>query len=83
MAFGEMSFIDPEAGDDYEKAWRALGRAYGHDVSAHLLKPEFKKSLLMGKILCRPENVIGKAQRSIKSVDDVPYKIVSRPEKPK
>ena len=73
MAFGEMSFIDPESAD-YEKAWRALGRAYGHDVSNHLLKPEFKKTVLMGKIVCRPENVIGKAQRSIKSLDDVPFK---------
>ena len=74
MAFGEMAFIDPGA-VEYERAWRALGRAYGHDVSNHLLTPESKNSALMGKITCRPENVVGKAQRPIKGLDDVPFKI--------
>jgi nitroimidazol reductase NimA-like FMN-containing flavoprotein (pyridoxamine 5'-phosphate oxidase superfamily) len=74
MAFGEMSFID-QGSEDYEKAWRALGRAYGHDVTNHLTNPESQKGVLMAKIVCRPENVIGKAQRSIKGLEDVPFKL--------
>jgi hypothetical protein len=66
-----MSFIDSES-DDYGKAWRALGRSYGHMITDALFQPEIKKQILMAKIVCRPENVIGKAQRSIKSVDEVP-----------
>ena len=73
MAFGKMSFIDPGS-DDYEKAWRALGRSYGHDIKDSLFTPEFKSRVLMGKIVCKPENVVGKAQRSISGVEQIPFK---------
>ena len=70
MAFGEMSFITDDV--EYEKAWRAMGRLYGHKISEALFEPEFKSRVLLGKIACKPENVIGKAQRVITRVDQVP-----------
>ena len=74
MAFGDMSFISNE-GADYDKAWRALGKTYGHNISDALFAPDFKDRILMGKIVCKPENVIGKAQRSVTSLDQVPFNI--------
>ena len=80
MAFGEMSFIDPNDAVEYERAWLALARAYGHNVSAHLLEPAFKQKVLMGRIVCKPENVVGKAQRSIKNLAEVPFNLALRPD---
>ena len=71
MAFGEISFISRDS-DDYSKAWDALCRCNGRTVPDVVFKPNFK--ILMGKIVCRKENVFGKAQRPIKSVEDVPFK---------
>ena len=72
MAFGEMSFISNDT-EEYEKAWKALGRSYGHTITEALFKPDFKAHVLMGKIVCQPENVIGKAQRPIKNAEQVPF----------
>ncbi|MCL2057527.1 MAG: pyridoxamine 5'-phosphate oxidase family protein [Oscillospiraceae bacterium] len=74
MAFGEMSFIASDS-EDYERAWRALGKSYGHTISDSLFAPEFKARILMAKIVCKPENVVGKAQRNVTSVDQVPFTI--------
>ncbi|MDR0494522.1 MAG: pyridoxamine 5'-phosphate oxidase family protein [Treponema sp.] len=70
MAFGEMSFIARESGE-YGKAWAALCRCNGRAVPDAVFKPEFK--VLMGKIVCRPGNVAGKAQRHITELDQVPF----------
>jgi len=71
MAFGEISIIDRES-DDYKKAWECLA-AHNHcNFTDAVYKPEFK--ILMCKIVCRPENVIGKAQRNITDVSQVPLK---------
>ncbi|MDR0473129.1 MAG: pyridoxamine 5'-phosphate oxidase family protein [Treponema sp.] len=70
MAFGEMSVIERESAE-YGKAWGALCRCNGRAVPDAVFKPEFK--VLMSKIACRPENVIGKAQRHITTVDQVPF----------
>ncbi|MCL2772761.1 MAG: pyridoxamine 5'-phosphate oxidase family protein [Oscillospiraceae bacterium] len=78
MAFGEMEFI-PRESPDYKKAWEILCKCNGRKVPASVFFPEFK--VLMSKIVCRPENVIGKAQRHITSVEEVPFKIISYPEK--
>ncbi|MCL2665268.1 MAG: pyridoxamine 5'-phosphate oxidase family protein [Defluviitaleaceae bacterium] len=71
MAFGIFSFIKRES-EDYAKAWEALCRCNGRTVPEAVFKPGFK--VLMGKIVCKSENVIGKAQRSIKSVAEVPFR---------
>jgi len=72
MAFGEMYFISGDSAD-YDKAWRALAKSYGHNISDALFEPDFKARILMAKIVCKPENVIGKAQRSVSSVEQVPF----------
>ena len=77
MAFGKIEFI-PRDSPEYRIAWEALCRCNGRIVPASVFDPNFK--VLMTKIVCRPENVIGKAQRHITSVEDVPFKIIPRPE---
>ena len=78
MAFGEIEFISRESGE-YKKAWEVLCKCNGRTVPNVVFNPDFK--VLMSKIVCRPENVIGKAQRHISSVEEVPFKIIPRPEK--
>ena len=79
MAFGEMRFIvradEPE---EYAKAWEMLCRCNGRTVPDSVFAPNFP--VMMSKIVCRPENVIGKAQRSIKSVEEAPFNITLNPE---
>ena len=70
MAFGEMSFISRES-DEYEKAWTVLTRFNKREVPESVFKPGFR--VKMGKIVCRKENVIGKSQRPINSVEQVPF----------
>ena len=77
MAFGEIEFISRES-DEYRKAWEVLCKCNGRTVPNVVFSPDFK--VLMSKIVCRPENVIGKAQRHISSVEEVPFKIITRPE---
>ena len=78
MAFGEIEFI-PRESEDYKKAWETLCKCNNRPaVPAVVFSPGFK--VLMSKIVCRPENVIGKAQRHISSVDEVPFKIITHPE---
>ena len=71
MAFGEMSFIQRDS-DEYGKAWSVMCRCNGKTVPDVVFNPDFK--VLMGKITCLKENVIGKAQRSIKNVGEVAFK---------
>jgi len=78
MAFGEISFISRET-PDYKRAWEMLCKCNDRpSVPENVFNPNFK--VLMSKIVCRPENVIGKAQRHISSVEEVPFKIIPRPE---
>ena len=77
MAFGEIEFI-PRESPDYKKAWELLCKCNGRPVPDAVLSSGFR--VLMGKIVCRPENVVGKAQRHITSAEDVPFKIIPRPE---
>ena len=70
MAFGEISVI-PRESDDYRKAWECLAACNNCNYSDRVYSPEFK--VMMCKIVCRPDNVIGKAQRSIADVKDVPF----------
>ena len=69
MAFGEIMPIDRDSAE-YTKAWNLLASNNNCNFSDIVFKPEFK--VLMCKIVCRPENVIGKAQRHITDVKDVP-----------
>jgi len=78
MAFGEISFIDPQS-TDYTKAWERLCLCNGRTVPDVVFSPEFMKSVAMTKIVCKPENVIGKAQRKISSVEQVPLRSDERP----
>ena len=76
MAFGEISKIDKES-TVYRKAWECL-TAHNHvNLPDVVFKPEFK--VLMCKIVCRPENVIGKAQRQITDISQVPLKSDEKP----
>ena len=70
MAFGEMSFIARESAE-YEKAWTVLCKCNGRTVPKVVFQPDFK--VLMSRVVCRPETVIGKAQRHISSVEQVPF----------
>ena len=70
MAFGEMSFIPRDSGE-YEKAWSVLCRCNGRKVPNVVFKPDFQ--VLMSKIVCRKENVIGKAQRHLTRVEETPF----------
>ena len=75
MAFGDISVISRESAD-YKKAWESLA-AHNHcSVSEAVYKPGFK--VLMTKIVCRSEKVIGKAQRKITRLEDVPLKTDNR-----
>ena len=69
MAFGEMSFISRES-EEYGKAWTELCKFNGRTVPEAVFKPDFK--VLMSKIVCRSENVIGKAQYQITELEQVP-----------
>jgi len=71
MAFGEMSFI-PQGCDEYRKAWDALARGYKHNVPGRVYEADFQ--VLMSKITCRPENVVGKSQIPIFDISQVPLK---------
>jgi len=78
MAFGKIEVI-PKDSPDYKRAWEALCRCNGRVVPESVYRPDFR--VMMTKIVCKSENVIGKAQRTIKTVEEVPFKIVPRPEK--
>ena len=78
MAFGEMSFIDSES-DEYKKAWQHLCTCNGREVPDIVYTPDFKKRIQMSKIVCLPENVYGKAQREITSLDQIPLKADPKP----
>jgi len=71
MAFGEMSFIGRDS-PDYRKAWEALARGYKHNVPDRVYEADMQ--VLMAKIVCRPENVIGKAQNPISDISQVPLR---------
>ena len=77
MAFGKIEFIDPNS-PDYKKAWETLCKCNGREVPGVVYTPGFK--VLMSKITCPPEKVIGKAQRPIHSVDEVPLKMTPFPD---
>ena len=72
MAYGEMSFIRRDS-DEYGKAWSVFCACNGRTVPDTVFQPDF--NVLMGKIVCLRENVIGKAQRHITRPDEVPFKI--------
>jgi len=70
MAFGEMSLV-PRDSSEYAKAWDVLTRCNGRTVPDKVFDPAYK--VIVCKIVCRPENVIGKAQRPIKTKEQVPF----------
>jgi nitroimidazol reductase NimA-like FMN-containing flavoprotein (pyridoxamine 5'-phosphate oxidase superfamily) len=70
MAFGEFQII-PRESEDYAKAWTSLTRCNGREVPDVVYTPGYK--IMMGKIVCPPENVIGKAQRKLTSKEQVPF----------
>ena len=71
MAFGEMSFITPGS-VEYVKAWQCLCTHNKRDVPDAIYGESLQKRIKMSKIVCRPENVTGKAQRKIDSLEDIP-----------
>ena len=71
MAFGVMSFITAQS-DEYAKAWQILTQANGRTVPEAVFKPDYK--VLMGKIVCKRDNVIGKAQYPITKLEEIPFK---------
>ena len=74
MAFGQMSFI-PADSDEYVKAWEKIASCNGRQAPERIYDPNFRQNKVkMSKIVCRPENVIGKAQRIITSLDQVALK---------
>jgi hypothetical protein len=74
MAFGEISFIPPQS-DEYEKAWERICACNGRAVPDIVFDPKFRlNAVKMTKIVCHPENVIGKAQRPITSLEQIPLK---------
>jgi nitroimidazol reductase NimA-like FMN-containing flavoprotein (pyridoxamine 5'-phosphate oxidase superfamily) len=81
MAFGTMSFIAPDS-DEYEKAWKLLFSCNGRDtVPPLVLEMSYRQSRVrMSKIVCRAEDVYGRAQRNITSMDQLPLKSDERPE---
>ena len=70
-AFGEMSFI-PRESAEFTAAFESLCRHNGRTVPASVYGPGF--NALAAKIVCRGENVTGKAQRRIARPEDVPFK---------
>ena len=78
MAFGEISFI-PSNSVEYEKAWQCLCACNGRSVPDVIYDDNFKKLMKMSKIVCKHENVIGKAQRKITSIEQIPLKSDARP----
>jgi len=79
MAFGEISFI-PSESSEYEKAWQHLCACNGRTVPEIIYNDNFRKSMKMSKIVCRPEKVIGKAQRKITSPEQIPLKTDPKPD---
>ena len=71
MAFGEMSFIAPQT-EEYAKAWQVLASAYGREVPQAVFRPDYK--VLMAKIVCKKDMVVGKAQYPITKLEDIPFK---------
>jgi len=78
MAFGDISFI-PSNSDEYEKAWQRLCACNGRTLPEQIYDADFRNWIKMSKIICRPENITGKAQRRITSLDQIPLKSDSRP----
>jgi len=78
MAFGEISFI-PGDSNEYEKAWQCLCACNERTVPKLVYDANFRKFVKMSKIVCQPEKVIGKAQRHITSIDQIPLKSDTKP----
>ena len=70
MAFGEISVI-PHESPEYAKAWERLAACNHCNFSEKVFESGFK--IMVCKIVCRPENVIGKAQRHITETRQVPF----------
>ena len=70
MAFGEIMVI-PQSDDEYKKAWEVLTACNKREVPSSVFNPDFK--VMVCKIVCSSEKVIGKAQRRIASVEQVPF----------
>ena len=80
MAFGEMSFIPPDS-DEYEKAWDTLTGFNGRVTPPMVLEKSYRQNRIrMSKIVCKAENVYGRAQRNITSAEQLPLKSDPRPE---
>ena len=73
MAFGEISFISAQS-NEYEIAWQRLCACNDREVPDRVYDRKFRNWIKMSKIVCRPENVVGKAQRKITSVEQIPLK---------
>ena len=72
MAFGEISFIPAES-DEYVKAWQYICACNGRTVPDVIYTENMRNRVKLSKIICRAENVFGKAQRKITSLDEVPF----------
>jgi len=80
MAFGEMSFIPPDS-DEYEKAWDVLTSCNGRSTPPAVLEKGYRQNRIrMSKIVCKAENVTGRAQRNITSLEQIPLKTDPKPE---
>ncbi|MCL1830229.1 MAG: pyridoxamine 5'-phosphate oxidase family protein [Oscillospiraceae bacterium] len=80
MAFGEIFFIDPDS-DEYQKAWDVLTACNGRTTPEAVFDDWYRHNRVkMSKIVCKAENVYGKAQRIITSLDQLPLKSDERPE---
>ena len=71
MAFGVMEEVFPGTAD-YRQCWTRLLECNGRKAADSFLERDLSKQLRMYKITCPPENVTGKAQVPLKTVDDVP-----------
>jgi nitroimidazol reductase NimA-like FMN-containing flavoprotein (pyridoxamine 5'-phosphate oxidase superfamily) len=71
MAFGEMEELQPGT-DDYRTALKKLLECNGRPAPEAFVNSDQSKSMRMFKIICRPENVMGKAQREITQMNQIP-----------
>lgn len=70
MAFGRISVI-PREDDEYRKAWSVLTACNQRELPDRVFQPNFK--VMMCKIVCPAEHVIGKAERMLTSPEQVKF----------
>jgi len=71
IAFGIMEELIPGT-PEYSLSWRKLLECNGRTAAESFTTRDHSKELKMFKITCHPEDVTGKSQNPLKSVDEVP-----------